>query len=130
MEAAVTLFETSAPSTDKKATPKARFYTYLVSPVGPVIQVTEPGGEETLSLRAKLTRNDGKHKVMPMRIANSERSPDIVQRASALFAKRVPVRMVVEINRTVINSKLVPEAHAESILEPKRVIPSAQMSLL
>ena len=65
-----------------------------------------------------------------MRIANTERSPEIVKRASELFAKRVPVRMVVEINRKVIDSKLIVEAIAESLLEPKRTQSSAQMTLL
>lgn len=129
MEAATSLFETSAPSQAEKTSPKTRFYTYLVTPVGPVIQVTDSEGQESLSLRAKLTRNDGQHRVMPMRIANNERSPALVERATELFAKRVPVRMVVEIKRTVIGSKMIPEAVAESILEPKRAAPVAQMNL-
>ena len=130
MEAAITLFETEAPSSAKKAPQKNRFYTYLVTPAGPVIQVADEDGETSLSLRARLTRNDGKNTVLPMRIANTERSPEIVKRASELFAKRVPVRMVVEINRKVIDSKLIVEAIAESLLEPKRTQSSAQMTLL
>ena len=129
MEAATSLFENSAPSQAEKASPKTRFYTYLVTPIGPIIEVTDTDGKESLSLRAKLTRNDGQHRVMPMRITNNDRSPALVQRASELFAKRVPVRMVVEINRKVIDSKLIPEAIAESILEPKRATPVAQMTL-
>lgn len=129
MEAATSLFETSAPSRAEKASPKNRFYTYLVTPIGPIVQVTNSEGEESLSLRVKLTRNDGQHRTMPMHIANNDRSPELVKRASELFAKGVPVRMVVEINRKVINSRLIPEAIAESILEPKRVVPVTQMNL-
>lgn len=129
MEAANTLFDVEAEKTASKNSSKNRFYTYLVTPVGPVVMVTGPDGDTTLSLRAKLTRNDGRHTVMHMRIADTDRSPNLVERSADLFAKRVPVRMVVELNRKAIKGKLVVEAIAESLLEPKRTVAAAQMNL-
>ena len=48
MEAANTLFDVEAEKTASKNSSKNRFYTYLVTPVGPVVMVTGPDGDTTL----------------------------------------------------------------------------------
>ena len=91
MEAAITLFETEAPSSAKKAPQKNRFYTYLVTPAGPVIQVADENGETSLSLRARLTRNDGKNTVLPMRIANTAMGFGLIADIGAVVSAAIAV---------------------------------------
>jgi len=129
MQAIATLFD-DPKAVSKQDRPKNRFYTYLVAPAGPVTTVTGPDGETSLSLKARLTRGDGSSRTMAMRIANTERSPDMVSRVTSLFMKKAPVRMVVEIDRLVRDGRLTVEAIAESLLEPKRAAPEAQLSFL